>query len=516
VLAQALLERTEQRRQLIASSLDPSQRSRLGQIFTPSAVGDFLAGLLDLPRHGRFTILDPGAGIGSLSVSIVARVMRERPGLDLNLVCFELDEALVPHLEETLAETREVASQAGVTVTPHIRSGDFLVWASEVAAGDAARETPRLDGCVMNPPYRKINIGDAERRAADRIGLRVTNLYPAFLALAAAVLEPGGQLVAITPRSFANGTYFKPFREFFLSHMALDRIHVYESRGHVFRDSDVLQENVVFSATRSGRRDKVVLSVSAIQGDGNPTLREVPYAEVVHPGDPEVFVRIPIDAADTHVAARVAALPAALADLGVEVSTGRVVDFRVKEHLCMSPSNGTVPLIYPGHLRGFGLRWPVENSKKPNALAVSTKTSALLLPNETYVLVKRFSAKEERRRLVAALTSSDQIPGDRVGFENHLNVYHRQNRGIDRSLALGLVTFLNCTLMDLYVRQFSGHTQINAGDLRSLRYPPLAELCALGSEVEHGGWPAAQEHLDALVARHVTAFGEPEPLRDVA
>ena len=40
-------------------------------------------------------------------------------------------------------------------------------------------------------------------------------------------------------------------------------------------------------------------------------------------------------------------LHATLASLGVTVSTGRVVDFRLKNALRWKPEHGTVPLLYP-------------------------------------------------------------------------------------------------------------------------------------------------------------------------
>ena len=180
--------------------------------------------------------------------------------------------------------------------------------------------------CVMNPPYRKAKNAGSERASLQRIGLRVTNLYAAFLALAAELLEPGGQMSAIVPRSFASGLYFKPFRRFFLERMALDRLHVYEQRGQVFADADVLQENVVLAATRSGQRRHVVLSTSAGYSD-QPSLREVPYSHVVQDRDPQQFVHIPVDESDTAIAEQMRSRPSTLKDLDIRVSTGRVVDF---------------------------------------------------------------------------------------------------------------------------------------------------------------------------------------------
>lgn len=148
----------------------------------------------------------------------------------------------------------------------------------------------------------------------------------------------------------------------------------------------------------------------------------------------------------------------------------------------MSPMPDAVPLIYPNNLRDGAIIWPQEKSKKPAAIADNNRTQPLLLPTDFYVLVKRFTAKEERRRVVAALVTPEDLPAARVGFENHLNVYHCGGRGLPIDLARGLVAFLNSSVVDRYVRQFSGHTQINATDLRQLRYPHREELIAAGRE----------------------------------
>jgi adenine-specific DNA-methyltransferase len=221
-----------------------------------------------------------------------------------------------------------------------------------------------------------------------------------------------------------------------------------------------------------------------------------------------MFLRIPTDERITRIAEQMETLPATLCDLDIAVSTERVVDFRAKDSLQQDPQTDTVPLIYPGHLRDGQVNWPIPGFKKPNTLHRSAPTDALVLPNETYVLVKRFSAKEEWRRVVAAVSQSEHLPGPEVAFENHLNVYHRGNRGIPLLLALGLSAYLNCTLVDDYVRSFSGHTQINATDLRQLRYPSVEHLVRLGGELAARRWPT-QEELDVLVAEYVPMVAEP-------
>jgi len=356
----------------------------------------------------------------------------------------------------------------------------------------------------MNPPYGKVNSGGAERLALESVGLKVTNLYAGFLGLAAALLEPEGQLSAITPRSFANGPYFLPFRSFLLDRMRIDRLHVYAKRGRVFADADVLQENVVLRAVRDTNRGPITLSVSDGFED-EPLVRRVSADEVVRPGDRNLFIHIPVDEADTRVAERVAQLPATLEDLRLQVSTGRVVDFRAREHLLHDPNPEAAPLLYPSNLADGEVTWPILDGKKPNALALNDDTAPLLLPVGNYTLVKRFTAKEERRRVVAGTLREDSVPPPVVAIENHLNVFHRDGAGLPVDLARGLTLYLNSSTVDVFVRQFSGHTQINATDLRLLRYPSLSQLTLLGRAGAASG-NYRQEAIDALVSEYVPSF----------
>jgi adenine-specific DNA-methyltransferase len=192
-------------------------------------------------------------------------------------------------------------------------------------------------------------------------------------------------------------------------------------------------------------------------------------------------------------------LSTSLSALGVSVSTGRVVDFRAKEFLRQQPGRDTAPLIYPCHFNGGFVHWPREKARKPNAIVSNEHTHNLLVPAGIYVLVKRFTAKEERKRVVACIYDSHQIEAPLVGFENHLNYFHIGGSGLPMALAKGLALFLNSTFVDLYFRQFNGHTQVNATDLRSFNYPSRAKLERLGESINDLEMP--QEQLDGIVER---------------
>lgn len=504
----------ERRRQATSAGLESTARARWGQYFTPAPTAEFMAAQFDLPAKGAVRLLDPGAGTGSLTCAVISRILRERPGSPLAVTVCEIDPSLHAALSESLAECARAARAARTEFRFDVVRSDFIDWAARETAFGA---TGGFDFVVMNPPYRKLGRGALERRTVALAATDVSNVYAAFLALGVQLLSDGGQLVAITPRSFTNGPYFKGFRRFFLDRMDVERLHVYQSRTSVFADTEVLQENVVLTARRTDApaRPDVTISVSRDHAD-EPACRTVRFAQVVHPDDEERFWHIDVDHEADRSAVLLTRLPATLADLGVQVSTGRVVDFRAAEHLHADPLPGDVPLIYPFHLRAGRVRWPVPNARKCNGIALNAATAKLTFPRGHYAVVKRLSSKEERRRVVAALFDPRDVDCAAIGFENHVNVLHGGGAGLEPRLARGLVVWLNSTALDNLVRRFSGHTQVNATDLRNLRYPALAELAALADAWDSQQIPE-QAEIDALVSRLVSSCSDiPDtlPVRD--
>lgn len=465
---------------------------------TPPPIASFMASLFekfgDAPR-----VLDAGAGVGSLLAAFVSEAKSRRAPLEaIGATTYEIDPAIAARLRETVRECRDECSKSKIAFRGEVVEADFIQAAvEEINRGLFASKRPRsFTHAILNPPYKKLNSNSAARLALRQVGVETSNLYTAFLALAVLLLEPGGELVAITPRSFCNGPYFRPFRELFLREMTLRRVHVYESRTAAFVDDEVLQENVIFHGVKSNTRGRVEISMSAGPGAAAVSIRSVSHDDVVRPSDPEQFIHVVPDHGGEEIASAVSNLPADLAGIDLAVSTGKVVDFRAKEYLRAEPDHSTGPLIYPTHFAAGLVRWP-KAGKKPNALVDAPATAQLWMPKGTYVLVKRFSAKEEPRRIVAAIVDPSLVPGRKLSFENHLNVYHRKGAGMPDLLARGLAAFLNSSLVDAYFRQFNGHTQVNATDLRNLRYPSLEGLEALGRLLHDPG--VDQQKLDLVV-----------------
>ena len=468
------------------SATNRDDRSRIGQFLTPVAIAQFMSSMFEAgPKEVR--LLDPGAGAGVLFAACVETLFsqKNRP-LSVEIVAYETDKTILSYLDETMKRCQSLCVSNGIVFHGIIRPEDF-VSAAITATGESLFVVPgaRFTHVILNPPYRKINSQTAMSRLLYSSGIEVANLYAVFVWLSMRMLEPGGQMVAITPRSFCNGPYFKKFRAAFLRMMSFKRIHVFESRKKAFGDDDVLQENIIYHAVRGLQKPKsVAISTSEGLDFDKARTRSVPYNRIVHSGDRDMFIHLGVDDTDIGPADRMKYLTSSLDKLRLGVSTGRVVNFRAREHLRQFPEQETVPLIYPCHfLNGF-INWPVESGKKPNAIALSLETSDLLVEAGFYVLIKRFSSKEQQRRVMAAIYDPTRIDSPFVGFENHLNYFHKQGKGLPADLAKGLAVYLNSTIVDQYFRLFSGHTQVNATDLRKMPYPTHEQILRLGRYIK--------------------------------
>ncbi len=479
-----LLDTADSVRREVAPRTAQKHKAEFGQFMTPSSVARFMASLFPPSTLQTCRLLDAGAGVGALSCAFLDRWVTGGFGFEsVEAMAYEIDEKLRGHLAQHLAGYN--------CVTPRIIAGDYIELATAKGLQDRG-----YTHAILNPPYKKINSQSDHRLALRTVGIETVNLYSAFVALAVGEAAPGGQIVAIIPRSFCNGPYYRPFRDFILKRAAIRHMHLFESRNKAFRDDDVLQENIIIRLERGGQQGPVTVSTSTDDSFSDLTTHEHPFDRIVFPDDPERFIYVPTTTEKSAIELS-PAVHYSLADIGVQVSTGPVVDFRLKAHLRDMPEPGAVPLIYPGHLNITGTVWPVPGLKKPNAIMLNDETEKWLYPNGFYCVVRRFSSKEEKRRVVASIVDPAAF-GDHsvLGFENHINLFHENKRGLPDALARGLAVFLNTTAVDEHFRRFNGHTQVNATDLKLMKYPSRDALTELGKWAMQQG-TLTQEQIDA-------------------
>jgi adenine-specific DNA-methyltransferase len=458
---------------------------------TSVAIASFMASLFPKPSNKNIRLLDPGAGVGSLTSAFVDHFCTSYSGVCVDLTAYEIDPVMKDYLLENLSLCKKTANQKQCNFSWELKYRDFIIESSGVLASIDSlwnKDVKKFSHCIMNPPYKKILNSSLHRTLLKHAGIETVNLYSAFVALSVLLLEKKGYLVAIIPRSFCNGAYYRPFRELILKNTAIKRIHLFDSRNKTFKDDGVLQENIIIALEKGTKQGDVSISTSTDDTFSNMRTFDYPFRNIVKDCDRELFIHIPASTDD--ILELSDNFKHSLSDIKLNISTGPIVDFRMKEHLRKMPEQETVPLLYPCHFKKGALVWPLEDGKKPNAIMDNSNTHKWLYPNGFYTVVRRFSSKEEKHRIVASIVDPGLFnDSENIGLENHLNVFHENKKPLDERLARGLAVYLNSTVLDEYFRLFSGHTQVNATDLKLMTYPDRQTLLSLGE------WAKEQKEL---------------------
>ena|ERR1700691_2045919 len=451
-----------------------------GQFPTPLEIARAMAAWVEPPSDSsEIRILDPGSGEGVLSETLVQSLVSVRHGLRLFVDAYEIDERLASATTKALGRLTATAKTAGSNLEFRVHVSDFVTdWED---GGPSLEGSPaRFDVVIQNPPYSKLRRGAPQSTGAVDLVYGQPNLYALFLAKAARQLKTGGQMVAIVPRSWLSGAYFKRMRIDFLRRMALDRIHAFETRGEAFRKDSVLQETIIFHAKRvnGSPRPHVELSTSKGCADlGRPTRFGLPWTFLC-PKGAENQIRLPESIFQIAALRELDSYSDRLRTLGLRVSTGPVVGFRSRGDLVEDPSETSrhVPIIWLEDVSRGRLLWNDSADRRhPAYLQRCATTEKLILPGEDMVLVRRFSAKEDRFRVIACHIRASEL-GPSVAVENKVNVIRGfHGRGGTRA-AKAVCWYLNSEIVDQYVRAVSGTTQVNAYELDALPFPPMDTL----------------------------------------
>jgi adenine-specific DNA-methyltransferase len=448
-----------------------------------------MAGLFSkIPQ--RFRLLDPGAGAGALTAALCDRVMQLRTPRRLEVHLFENDAEVIDLLESTMRACRERLLQASHALTYQIHAEDFVLSSASALAGqrtlfDSALDLAPFDGVITNPPYFKVSKGTHHARVMKRVVHGQPNIYAFFLALAANYLRPGGELVAITPRSFCNGLYFRGFRQWFFERMGLEHIHLFDSRTDTFKEAGILQESVVTLTRRLGQPCPQVTVTRSVGRDLTDLRQEsLSIATVLDETCGDMVVRIPETANDARILKTVESWPTRFAETGLRISTGPVVMFRTTRFLLpRTDGKRSVPLLAAHNIRPFTMAWPIKKRDWPVAFVDCVESQKHLVSTRNYVLIKRFTSKEERKRLVAGCVFAATQKYARLALENHLNYIYHAERELTDEETLGIAALFNSMLLDRYFRTISGNTQVNATEIRTMRFPDLTSIYRIGCRI---------------------------------
>ena len=463
-----------------------------GQFLTPPDVARYMAGKLEGFYDGM-TILEPAAGSGVLLFALLERLLDECENIDVFIDIYELDTELLGVLTDTLEAVEEQARKKSIVIHKRIYKRDFILAATHLfyptlfSRSEDYRKY--FDFILSNPPYFKLKSDDERVKVIQGKVEGHTNIYTLFMAFGSRMLTKKGTGVFIVPRSFCSGTYFSKFRREFIAQVMPVAAHLFKSRGEVFGGSNVLQENLILTfkkkhKPRAYRTDTIAISASQNGDEMTEAIpRYVSFKHFLANMGRDLFFRFPMGLLDEKIIETVDCWEDNLSSLGLKVSTGKVVPFRAKSLLfnSLERQKSRVPLLWMNHVQPNKIEWFFDSFKKEQFL--STEDESLLAEKKNYVLVRRFSAKEDARRIIAAPFIGDAFDYDYVGFENHLNVIYKRKGQLEDVEAVGLSAILNSALLDRYFRILNGNTQVNATELRLLPLPPLNVVRLIGHKV---------------------------------
>jgi adenine-specific DNA-methyltransferase len=210
----------------------------------------------------------------------------------------------------------------------------------------------------------------------------------------------------------------------------------------------------------------------------------------------DTFLRVMPNTANSTVISMIDSLHGTFSERGYGISTGPVVSFRMKDFLTFAPNQSAIPLITIHDIKPYAITHR-GNPKKPGFFRITQNNRMWITPNSNYVLLRRFTAKEENRRLTAAPFTQSTFTSSQIALENHLNYIYLPNEKLSEDEMWGLTALFNSSQYDTYFRSISGSTQVNASEVKHMKIPSRDAIQQLGKRIRNSTSPA--KDTDALV-----------------
>lgn len=460
-------------------TMPKSKRKEYGQFFTTESTARFMSQLFDINLClPVIRILDAGAGTGILSAALVENIINAGYTGHIHIVCYENDERVLPVLEHNLDIVKEHND-----IDFEIRQHNFLT---------TTYREESFDYIIGNPPYKKIGKEDPEAMAMTHVCYGAPNLYFLFWAKSIELLKEEQELVYIIPRSWTSGAYFAKFREYLFSNCVLTHLHLFDSRDKVFEGESVLQETIIVKVKKTTSLPQIVKITSCSTSEFVDIRQfQAPYNIVVSKNH---YVFLVTNENEANVLEKLSRLNCTLTTISHPMKTGIVVDFRNRDVLRNEPSQGTFPLLFSQHIRNGKIKWPIGKENE----YICTDRMGFLQENTNYLIVKRFTAKEENRRLQCGIyLQSDYPKYDYISTQNKVNFIKCETP----ELAYGLYVLFNSAVYDAYYRILNGSTQVNSTEINIMPVPNVDTITAMGRQLM--GQELTEKDCDLIIGQWI-------------
>jgi adenine-specific DNA-methyltransferase len=460
-----------------------------GQFFTPQKIAGFMGSLASTSKR-QIDILDPGCGAAILTCSLVENIVERQPEIEeIRLVAYETDYNLISLSEKSLSYLKDWLSKKGISFQYVIHIQDFILAnynslnQSNCFSFGSKHE---FDFIISNPPYFKLSKEDDRVKVSKVVINGQPNIYSLFLALASRMLKDDGEMIFIVPRSFTSGRYFSLFRNYFFQYVRINFIHLFDSRKDTFAKDNVLQETLILRAVKKNDDDDPEITVSTCNGlyDIEQSKQKKYFQKnLIDYQSKEKIIHLPTSNKEEIIIHLFKGWNGSLNKYNIQISTGPVVAFRAQEHIKELYENGVfflAPLYWLHNVVKMEVVYPLHKAGKGQYIQICKQTKACLIPNRNYVFLRRFSAKDDKSRLIAAPYFSTPNNPHYIGVENKLNYIYRPKGHLERTEVMGVAALLNSNLFDTYFRTFNGNVNVSATELRGMPMPPLKTIMEIG------------------------------------
>ena len=456
------------------SNMPKDKRKKYGQFITDDLTAQFMASLFSFDGKEEISVLDPGAGSGILTCAFIEEALKN--GVKkIDITCFENDENIIPLLRNNL---EYCAREAGCNIIYKIIDKNYITSQREQYL--SKKSIYSFDYVISNPPYLKISSSSEEALSMSDVCFGAPNLYFMFFQMAIFNSNINGELVFIIPRSWTSGAYFSKFRERLLASTQINQIHLFVSRTDVFHNGDeVLQETIIIKVTKKVNDGSDIKITSTFSAKSFEEVNEIMIPQELSIGR-DGFVFLIKNENEKSCFTKICKFRNTLISDGFRMKTGIVVDFREREILRETNEAGTYPLFYS------------TNIKQPYVVFPSGEQYSYVKPvkngsvqnNENYLFVKRFSSKEEKRRLQPSMFKKSQyFQFDKISTQNKINFITSIDGVMSDEELHGLYCIFNSKSYDLFYRILNGSTQVNSTEVNLIPMPSREVIRDLGRKL---------------------------------
>lgn len=475
-----MLEHAVKSTEQYIDSKKKTERKKIGQFFTSEETACFMSNMFSIPESSIVSVLDPGAGTGILSIALIERLQHYEHIEEINLTCYESDPEVLDLLRENLNYAICISKkklQCNIISENYITSqrDDFnqSLFSTKI--------TKKYDLIIGNPPYKKIPKDASEALAMPCICYGAPNLYFLFAAMSLFNLEDRGEMVYIMPRSWTSGNYFKSFRDYFLTDGKLVSLHLFNSRDKVFEKESVLQETIIIKVRKQTESSNTIEITSSHSNRDFEELSCIHAAYNTIVSEPEKYVFLVTSDAELSTLTSLRKFTSTLPSLGLRMKTGLTVDFRCKDLLRSTPGENIVPLFYSQHIKDGVIVFPANREFE----YIAVDQASLLQSNRNYLFVKRFTSKEEKRRLQSGIYLAKNFPSYSViSTQNMINFIDTTScDGLSEEMVYGLFVIMNSSFYDTYYRLLNGSTQVNSTEINTMPVPSASCIQEMGTKL---------------------------------